>query len=363
VVNRVFPLVDLWVTSSLCQRYVAQAQACAAHIEEWGIVSLEAGRLLTELARYLYELSQYEMMGYAQARRLLERSLAIFAHLSETGILVAKAQLFLGWVSMALGHYTHAMVCSEQAWTILRKFLPSDLSALANYPFDLAKLGSEQSKHQAIELLYTQALEIVEHHRGPEHPHVASNLANLGAYYCNQERYSDAEPLLLRALEISQKALGREHPLTAYILQELGRLYLEQGHYAQAEQLLLQAIEIRKQVLKPGHQDIAFSLKALGRLYLEQGQHAQAEALLLQALEISQKTMGSEHSQTAPLLNNLIGLCRAKGAAREAEALFLRALKIDQKTLESERSRIMFTYALLAFLASLVLTARTPSEQ
>jgi hypothetical protein len=72
VINRVFPQVEYWVTSSLCQRYFSQTQVGAALIEAWDMVGSEAERLLVQLARYCYELALY-----AQAEPLLRNLLFV----------------------------------------------------------------------------------------------------------------------------------------------------------------------------------------------------------------------------------------------------------------------------------------------
>lgn len=337
VINRVFPTVDQWVTSSLCQRYYCHAQVCVALIEEWNIVCVEAGRLLTELACYMYELFQYELMQYAQAEPLLKKALAILTQFSEAEqLLIAKAQEFLGWVYTTLGQYTQAKACYQQAWTILQRFAQADHFLISCCLSDQAEIHSEQGRYDVAELLYQQVLETSELLFGPEHLNSAVDLRNLGECYCNRGKHVQAEPVLLHALDISQKSLGLEHPFTAGILHTLGRLYLEQRQYDQAESLLLQVIEIRQKVLKPGHSYIAFSFNELGRLYLEQGRCTEAEPLLRHALEISLKTLGPEHPKAIPILNNLVRLCCAKGEYREAEVLFQRALEINQKTLEPE---------------------------
>lgn len=367
VVNRVFPAVDQWVTSSLCQRYFSHAQVCAALIEEWDITCREAGRLLTELACYMYELFQYELMQYAQAEPLLTKALAILTPILEAEqLLVAKAQEMLGWVCTTLGQYRQAEACYQQTLAILQRFQPSNHYGIACCLSDMAEIYSEQGRYDIAEPLYQQALEISEHIREPEHLDVAVDLRNLGVCYSAQGKHGQAESLLVRALDISQKALGLEHPLTAGILHALGRLYLEQRLYDQAERLLLQAFEIRQKVLKPGHPSMAFSLNELGRLYLEQEQCTQAEPALRQALEISLKTLGPEHPKTVPILNNLIRLCRAKGEERETEALFQRTLEINQKALEPEQYQTaQLPYELIAFCSSLgarILPPTPPSQ-
>jgi len=336
-VNHVFPQVDHWVTSSLCQRYFSHAQVCASLIEEWNIVSVEAGRLLTQLACYLYELSQHELTQYEQAEPLLEKALGILTQiLGEEHPEVAETQQSLGWVYVTNGKYARAEACYQRALAIHERLPEPNHRSISGCLADLAEIYEEQGKYSQAECFYQRALAIQEQLGGPDHLDIVVDLRNLGKCYIDQGQYARAEPLLLRALDIWRRALGMEHPFTASILSELGRLYLKRGHYAQAESPLLQALEIRRKVLQPGHPHLAYSLNGLGRFYLEQKYYAQAESPLLQALEIRQKAQGPEHREMVPILKNLARLCYAKGESIEAELFLRRALAICQKVMGPE---------------------------
>lgn len=76
---------------------------------------------------------------------------------------------------------------------------------------------------------------------GPEHPHVATTLNNLGRLYYYQGKFAEAEPLFKRALAIREKALGPEHPQVAQSLKYLSRLYTDQGKYKAVAKYLRQS--------------------------------------------------------------------------------------------------------------------------
>jgi tetratricopeptide (TPR) repeat protein len=74
--------------------------------------------------------------------------------------------------------------------------------------------------------LHERALAIREKALGPEHPHTAASLNNLGLLLRDQGDYAGARPLFERAMAICDKALGPEHPDTARVCGNLARLRL-----------------------------------------------------------------------------------------------------------------------------------------
>jgi tetratricopeptide (TPR) repeat protein/DNA-binding XRE family transcriptional regulator len=272
-VNRLFPHVEYWVTSSLCQRYFSQAQACVALIEAWDIMGVEAERLLGQVARYCYELALY-----AQAEPLLRKALAMLTQRSgETYPDGAEAQQVLGWLYTMQGKYAQAALCCQQALAMHEQAPEPDHAILAGCLADLACIYHKQGQYMQAEPLFQRALAIREQFEGPEHLHVAADLHNLGACYRDQGKYSRAEPLLRQALNIHQKALGMEHVLTATSLNALGKLYLEQGQNVQAEPLLRRAFELRKVALGAEHPQTVQALQDLVKLSAVQAHQSEAQ--------------------------------------------------------------------------------------
>lgn len=58
VVNQAFPKVD-YTSWSTCQRYFPHAQVCTALIDRWNLTLMEAVRLLSKLATYVFQRGQY----------------------------------------------------------------------------------------------------------------------------------------------------------------------------------------------------------------------------------------------------------------------------------------------------------------
>ena len=176
--NEVFPYAEFqnWPQ---CERLIPHAIVAGRLVEDFGLDSVAAARLLNQSGRYLDGRARY-----AEAEPLYQRALAI---------------------------------CEK----VLGPDHPSTATSLNN----LALLYDHQGRYGEAEPLYQRALAICEKALGPDHPDTATSLNNLAELYRNQGRYAEAEPLYQRALAIREKALGPDHPDTATSLNNLAGLY------------------------------------------------------------------------------------------------------------------------------------------
>jgi tetratricopeptide (TPR) repeat protein len=72
-----------------------------------------------------------------------------------------------------------------------------------------------KADYERAERAASKALEAATVALGPDHPSVATSLANLATILEARRRYAQAQALFTRALAIREKALGTEHPLVA----------------------------------------------------------------------------------------------------------------------------------------------------
>ena len=79
---------------------------------------------------------------------------------------------------------------------------------------------------------------------GPKEQGIALN--GLGELYRRQGRLGDAERTLLRALEVKEQGLGPNHPDVATSLANLGLLYVANGRELDAAPLLERALAIQE---------------------------------------------------------------------------------------------------------------------
>jgi tetratricopeptide (TPR) repeat protein len=330
-VNRAFPHVEFsnW---PLCDRLLAQADACVDLINQWGFEFVEAARLLNQAGYYLNERGRY-----ADAEHLYQRALAIREKvLGPEHPDVATSLNNLAMLYKNQGRYAKAEPLYQRALAIREKALGPEHPDVAASLRGLALLYRDQGQYAKAEPLYERALKIWKEALGPEHPDVALGLNGLAGLYKDLGQYAKAEPLYHRALAIREKALGPEHPFLAITLNGLAGLYVRQGQYAKAEALYERALAIHERALGPEHSFVATSLTGLAWLYMHQGRYENARSLYEQGLRIWEKAWGPEHPWVASCLNGLAGLYRDQGRYAEAEPLYARAIAIQEKALDPE---------------------------
>jgi len=329
--NEVFPNSEFqnWPQ---CERLLPHARIAARLIEDFGLGSTVAARLLNKVGHYLNGRAQY-----TEAEPLLRRALAISEkalgaeHWHTASILNNLAQIYFNQ-----GRYHETEPLLRRVLAISEKASGPEHTNTASILNNLALLYYNQGHYSEAEPVYRRVLAISEKASGPEHPRTATSLSNLGHLYCVEGRYREAEPLLLRALAIQEKELGHEHPSTASSLNLLAELYRDQGRHTEGEPLCQRALAIREKALGHEHPSTAISLDILAELYRNQGRYAEAEPLYCRALAIREKVLGHEHQHTATSLNNLAMLYHNQGRYPEAEPLYRRALAIYEKSLGPE---------------------------
>jgi tetratricopeptide (TPR) repeat protein len=288
-VNSAFPVIK-FVNWLRCERLLPHARICAWHIEEYGILTAEAGRLLHQAARYMHSIAQF-----AAAEPL----------------------------------YKCALTIDEKVYNMNHPEVATDLN-------NLALLYCDQADYAAAEPLLRRALAIREWEFGPEHPQTAVSLHDLAVLHYARGDYAAAEPLYIKVLTVDEEAYGPEHPEVATDLNNLGLLYFSQGDLKAAEPLLKRAMVVREKVLGNEHPHTAESLNNMALVYYDQGNHTAAESFFKRALAIREKALGSEHPDSAQSLNNLARLCEAQGDYAAAEPLYKRALAIFKAAMGPE---------------------------
>lgn len=328
----------------LCQRYLTQMEVCSHLIEEWKLVSLEAGRLLRRVGVYLVERARY-----MQAEQLLQQAHDI--SLQVVGcehVEIGESLDALAMFYQAQGRYEEAESLYQRALHIREQSLGPEHRETANSLANLASLYWYWGKYEQAEPLLLHALRIQEQVLGREHRLTADSLASLATLYWSWEKYKQAEQFYLRTLRIREQVLGPEHRETASSLNGLALVYKDQGRYEEAEQYYLRTLRIWEHILGSEHPDVAIGLSNLGRLYADQGRYKEAEPLHQRALRIREELLGPEHPDTAISLNNLARLYADQGRYEEAEPLFQRAMTIRERRLGPEHPYVAITLNSLA---------------
>jgi tetratricopeptide (TPR) repeat protein len=360
--NRAFPVPDfpMW---PYCERLLAHARACAAHVERLGLESPEAAQLLNQTALYLFHRARYSEFEPLQRRALemwesclgpdhpavgmacvnLGSFYCAMGRLpqAEEFLLRAKAiadrspgpDQALAENNLALLYFTEGRY--SDAEPLFRRALESMEAALGAWDEHLAlplnNLGEicrVAGRYGEARPLYQRALEIWGRTRGESSPDAATVVNNLGLLERNQGHDAEAERLLKDALSRVDAAVGDRHPLSAKILNNLGDLYRAQQRFEEAEQALKRALGILEAAFGSEHADAGRTLGNLGLVYLMQDKLAVAEAILTTALEITEKALGPDHPDTAAAASNLGELYRRQRKPRQARPLLERALQI-----------------------------------
>jgi tetratricopeptide (TPR) repeat protein len=176
VVNASFPDdSDDVRTWEVCTPLMPHASAVLFHAEAIQFASNETSRLLNQVGLYLNARAEY-----AQAKRMLERALAI------------------GEATLGSNH-------------------PKVATRLNN----LAGVLESQGDLAGAKALYERALAIDEAVLGPNHPNVAIQLNNLGGVLQSQGDLVGAKALYERSLQIFREFLGDDHPSTRTVQSNL----------------------------------------------------------------------------------------------------------------------------------------------
>lgn len=145
----------------------------------------------------------------------------------------------------------------------------------------LQALGVYLAQRQRLaeaEPLLRRALAILEKHRGPNHPDVATALINISVVHAVKldEKENPAGPMLARAVAILERT-NREDPQIARALTTMAMLRTVRRDFDQAEPLLKRALAIREKSSGANSPEVAGVLEDLGTLHTVQAEGGFAE--------------------------------------------------------------------------------------
>jgi serine/threonine-protein kinase len=248
---------------------------------------------------------------------------------------VARATTALGAVLGARGDYDGAIATLTEAARLdsLARMPAGELSAtltqLANSHFYAGNYGVSDSLNRRI-------LELDRGLYGDRHPHVASDLINLGAVQQERGNYAEAERYHRQALDIYRRWYGEQHYETAAAMTMVGRALIPQGRLDEASQMLRQALTIRETIYGPYHSNVASTVNELARIAQQQGRLDEAEAGYRRMADIYHRVYGDKHYLIGVALSNLGSVATERKQYREAEQEFRRALAMYAETLPAD---------------------------
>ena len=205
------------------------------------------------------------------------------------------------------------------------------LTSLANNHFYSGHLEIADSLNRRV-----LALDRAVH--GDRHPHVASDLLNLGAVQFEWGRWAEAERYDREALAIYRAWYGEQHYETAASLTMLGRALIAQDELAEADSVLRRALRTRERVFGSSHPSVASTLNELARVAQKQKRFDDAEAGFRRMLAIYRESFGEKHYLIGLALTNIGAVQMDRGRPRDAEPLFRDALKRYAETLPEDHA-------------------------
>lgn len=97
---------------------------------------------------------------------------------------------------------------------------------------DRAATCASQGRYKDAERALKAALQTAEEGFGPEDPHTAAAMANLGDLYKLEGRFDEAQALMESAKALLVDIYGPDHPFSAWIRHSLGALFARKGDFA-----------------------------------------------------------------------------------------------------------------------------------
>jgi tetratricopeptide (TPR) repeat protein len=209
--------------------------------------------------------------------------------------------------------------------------------------------------------LFTEAIDIWQHERGPEATEVFNGFRNLILCWRERAEYLKAERIdpgmLMRAeraerelLANRRKALGETHGETGRTMASLAMMLHFSGRDREAEPLLRESIVVRTKAY--GRRDHSSPLESIHNLAIvlhDQGRLDEAEPLYREVVQSFRSALGV-HAHLAININNLATVLEDEQKWDEAETAYREAIAIRRQTLGADQPGVARTLHNLARL-------------
>jgi tetratricopeptide (TPR) repeat protein len=261
----------------------------------------------------------HESLGdYSQARRLYEESLHIAEELGDRAG-VARVLHNLGVLAQQQGDYGQARQFYEESLRISEELgdraevasllhnLGSVLQALGELgrAEDLLALARDERVDGWVRECAAEALGRLGRALGPEHPHVAIAVNNLGSVLQALGDLAGAKACYERALRIDEAAFGPDHPNVARDVNNLGGVLQALGDLAGARECFQRALRIDEAAFGPDHPNVARDVNNLGSVLWALGDLAGARECFQRALGILRQRLPPGHPYIRIVEENL----------------------------------------------------------
>jgi serine/threonine-protein kinase len=309
--------------------------------------SLAAGRALVPRARAVADAPALADALYAAERPEaaageLPVALALLYQAADAAQTVGDDRLYaliLCELGFVLGRRLEKVGEGELALRLAR----SAVERAGNPPELTAKLLAEEARlahvkgdYQGALRRFSVVLAIQLARLGPDHPEVATALADVAGEQGFLGELTQARATYEQALAALVRALGPDHPRVGTLLGNFGLLLRDRGDYAAAAEASGRAIDIYEGVYGPDHLKLATLLGTFALVRLDQGRHADAGTLAQRELAIKIRHLGPDHPGTAYPIDVLAATTLAEGRLDDALTHARRALAIRERNFGPE---------------------------
>jgi serine/threonine-protein kinase len=270
---------------------------------------------------------------YEEAERFVRDGLATVRRQPRLDLAaLARATTALGTVLEARGVYDTAIVTLTEAVRLdsVAKLPLADLSETLT---ELANTHFYAGHYGVADALNHRVYDIDRALYGGSHPHVASDLYNLGAVQQEWGHWPEAEHYYRRSLAIYRGWYGEDHFETAATLNAVGRALIQEEKLAEAREPLARALAIREHIYGPVHPSVASTLNEIAMLAQNEGRYDDAEAGFRRMIDIYRKVYDDKHYLIGLAYSNLGGLFLERKDYPQAEQQFREALRRYATTL------------------------------
>jgi serine/threonine-protein kinase len=286
---------------------------------------------LLRLANLEYRLSNFEAAAEA-ARQSLD------LNINQYGDDHPEVASVMNTLAMSLEEIGEKEEAYEMYYRIIdiRRGQPDQGSNLAVNLNNLAILLQEDGRLDEADVLFREAVGLIDEVLGEQHPFMAYTLNGYSGVHQDRGEYDQAEADLRRALEIGRAVFPPEHPFIAVVLHNLGGLFDAMEAYDDAVDYYNRGLELRQQTLPPAHPDIAISMEAIGGVLVKAGQPEEAEPVLRDALAIQTESYAEGDPRIARVESILARSLLYQGNRAEARQLLEKSLPVLEEELGSD---------------------------
>lgn len=231
---------------------------------------------------------------YEAATATIRDALAQLDARSTAGLPRADALSALADTRFYVGDLAGAEMLSRQAIELIRHLRGPNHPDVAHIQLTLSAIATSRGEHAEAERLIRDALQKLVSWFGEDHPESASAMTTLGQSLAAQKRFDEGMTLLQKALDVQARTFGQQHPRTAYVHNALGLMAFQASDLERAAAAFARAAEGYGASAGTHFQE-GVSFANLGSVHLAQGDHARAEAMFRRALDIYDDVLPDDH--------------------------------------------------------------------